>query len=523
MKSLYSSSRNPIHTTATIAGAILFAFLTHGCSSHHPFSLGPTFASSTANGWEDHRDPAGFEVSLPDGWTAEAPADKPILIHNADNTDFAVVQPFIAQAGETAQDCLRKAPEELAEIFPEAHIADLIQRSQETETTSDQATADVRFSRNGLPMTANLQCSIYKRGAMFYAIAAPADRFDQDRDTLVRILASFQFTQKERASSDQPSLSWQTWRDPREGAFTIEVPQGWKVDGGTVRMSAIDVRTAIRVVSPDGNTTITVGDQNIPTYCLPHPLLEQAGLHEGSTYSTPGAQMVIRTYMPGADFAADEAQRTLPSEDADLQITQTRQRPDVGQKINSLLAPFAQYGTQAQVDVGEVTYTCNCQGRPRQGYCLAGTLRLQEEAGNGIWGVPFLYGYLTTPDKTGEAEGILKHIVQTFQPDADWTARQQQTTMDVSRITTQANNEIMSIWRASTDAQEQSHDRILRRWDNTIRGQETVYDPDTNTTWQVEAGHNYYFARPTATQPEFAGNEAGSLPDMRYHEVVRVP
>jgi hypothetical protein len=288
-------------------------------------------------------------------------------------------------------------------------------------------------------------------------------------------------------------------------------------------MSAIDVRTAIRVVSPDGKTTITVGDQNVPPYCLPNSLLEQAGLREGSTYSMPGAQMVVRAYTPGAGFAAEEAQRALPPEGADLQITQTRQRPDVGEKINALLAPFAPSGTQAQVDVGEVTYTCRVQDQPLQGYCLAGTLRAQGEAGNGIWCVPFLYGYLTTPDKSGEAESVLKHIVQTLQPDPDWTARQQQTTMDVSRITTQANHEIMNIWRSSTDAQEQSHDRIMRRWDNYIRGQETVFDPDTNTTWQVEAGHNYYFARPTATQPEFAGNESGSLPDMRYHEVVRVP
>src|SRR5690242_9071789 len=104
MKTLFSSRKKLIRGTAMIAGAALFSLLTHGCSSSHPFSLSPTFASSTTSGWEDHRDPAGFEVSLPEGWTAEASADKPILIHNADNTDFAVVQPFIAQAGESAQD-----------------------------------------------------------------------------------------------------------------------------------------------------------------------------------------------------------------------------------------------------------------------------------------------------------------------------------------------------------------------------------------------------------------------------------
>lgn len=337
------------------------------------------------------------------------------------------------------------------------------------------------------------------------------------------VAASQPVSETASSTPDQPTIAWETWRDPNEGAFTVEVPQGWNVEGGTYRMSAIDIRTAFRITSPDGGTVLTVGDKDVPGYCLPNPLLEQAGLQRGSIYSMPGSQMVISDYMPGADFAADEVKRTLPSDGSELQITLSQQRPEAAEKINALLAPFAQYGTQAHVDAGEVEYTCQSQGQPRKGGCLAGTLLLQAQAGNGIWVVPFLYGYRTTPEKASQAQALLTHIVTSFQIDPQWSSRQQQTTMDVSHITTQANNEMMNIWRSTTDAQEQAQDRNVRHFDNYIRGQETVVDPQTGETHQVESGHSYYYARPTATQPAFAGNETGTPPDSRYHEVNRVP
>jgi hypothetical protein len=33
-----------------------------------------------------------------------------------------------------------------------------------------------------------------------------------------------------------------SWRDPLEGAFTCPVPNGWKVEGGLKRFTALDVR-----------------------------------------------------------------------------------------------------------------------------------------------------------------------------------------------------------------------------------------------------------------------------------------
>src|SRR5271165_3575260 len=39
------------------------------------------------------------------------------------------------------------------------------------------------------------------------------------------------------------TVSFQTWREPNEGAYTIEVPRGWQVSGGVRRQTPVDVRS----------------------------------------------------------------------------------------------------------------------------------------------------------------------------------------------------------------------------------------------------------------------------------------
>ena len=43
-----------------------------------------------------------------------------------------------------------------------------------------------------------------------------------------------------------------TWQDPTEHAFSVQVPQGWQIGGGTHRNSPMDARPYVYAVSSDG-------------------------------------------------------------------------------------------------------------------------------------------------------------------------------------------------------------------------------------------------------------------------------
>ena len=80
------------------------------------------------------------------------------------------------------------------------------------------------------------------------------------------------------------TLSFVTWREPNEGAYTISVPQGWKVSGGVRRRTPVDVRTAVNVVSPDGTIRLFIGDYDVPPAREPDQLTRTAGMREGQIY-----------------------------------------------------------------------------------------------------------------------------------------------------------------------------------------------------------------------------------------------
>src|SRR5215472_2754721 len=53
-----------------------------------------------------------------------------------------------------------------------------------------------------------------------------------------------------------PDMTWTRFTDPVEHAFTIDVPKGWQVAGGTRRMNAVEIRAGVDALSPDGAITL---------------------------------------------------------------------------------------------------------------------------------------------------------------------------------------------------------------------------------------------------------------------------
>ena len=69
-----------------------------------------------------------------------------------------------------------------------------------------------------------------------------------------------------RATPQEASeaLSFVTWREPNDGAYSLSVPQGWKISGGIWRRTPVDVRSAVNVVSQGGAIHLFIGDYDVP-------------------------------------------------------------------------------------------------------------------------------------------------------------------------------------------------------------------------------------------------------------------
>lgn len=482
----------------------------------------PAAAPGDAAKWVQHADPLGFAVQHPPGWTVEATREGLIVVRSADRASAAVVLPFFAR-GAAAQQCLAQSPGVLGSVLPQVRITKAVQKS----LTPDVALASMECLAGAGRGRGAMLASVFDRGGMLFALAAPADRYAAERPVLVRILQSFRFTKAAGApqaggaagAGADAAVRYVPWQDPNEKAFSLEVPEGWKVTGGLVRRNAVDPRGCIQIASPDGEVVVSSGDATVPTFSLPG---FSQFFPEGSDYSPGyGVVMKVMRYKTGAQFAAEYVQTRVGQTIGGIVITGSRDRPDVAQVFNDIYRRFNSPMVSTQLSMGEVAFTGRYQDKAAEGYWFAGTQLTATNMGDvqgGIWTVPHLVGYVATPAKAPLAQAVMMHLVLTSRLNPEWAAMQQGLTANVSEIVTETNKALSNTIVKGYEGRQPAQDNASRNWSNMMLGQTDLVDPDTGQTYKAASGHNYYWVRPGSNTG--FGTSTSDPPDINVAPLV---
>jgi hypothetical protein len=232
------------------------------------------------------------------------------------------------------------------------------------------------------------------------------------------------------------NVRWTTYRDPSEGAFTIEVPAGWRVSGGSKRFSQVEVRLGVEATSPDSKITLFYGDTSIPIFSAPNRMLAMGGLRVGSTYDMGmGVRTLIEPYATGANFAAAWGRSRVARECSQVSLLGHRGRPDSSQGIDRV---YASAGIQRSVQAGEASFHCNLGGADAGGYVFASTELVQSQMG-AIWDVNAVLGTVAPTPRAAEAYALLSHMAASFTIDRGWMSRERELSAQFDRIVAQTN------------------------------------------------------------------------------------
>ncbi len=464
----------------------------------------------TPKGWTTHKD-ANFSMLHPSGWQVRTDKNSGRVELQGNGREQVIIWPVFVAGSLQASSATAVLSRMASRFWPSV-------RWEQAQMLGDHAVRS--YGRTGTDVAA---CAITwvtssKGSAAFvYAMTAPEPRFRESEDTFARIFKSFRATgppakglPKGKAA---PKIDYVRWHDPKENAFTLEVPRGWNTSGGLFRAAPTDTRFAWKVVSPDGLVRLTGGDAALPYFTLPSQMLARTGFQEGSWYS-PGygvRQMVMR-YKPGRQFVKEYVAGTVTRGCSQLMFTEERDRPDAVAAINKL---NASYGLPMNLNAGEVAFTCRCNGQPMKGYYFAGTLLMQT-----VWHVEHLIGFLAAEDKTELAQEVLAHIIQTGQPNPQWVAMQQKVTANTSKIVSRTNEEISKILSDSYWKRSKTMDEISRRRSNATLGVEDVVDPQYGKQFKVESGSNYYWIDHRGA---IVGTDTYTSPGIDFRDMTRLP
>jgi hypothetical protein len=466
-------------------------------------------------GWSTHQDPRGFSVQLPRAWRASAADSGRIDLRGAEG-EHLVIWPVLLETqvnDAIAASALRSVA---AKVRP-----DVEWRSFEPGAGNYRRLFGVAAGRRAVAVFTWANGARGAAGCV-YTVVAPEARYHQNEDLYARILQSFRVTGGDSKAAAPPApeaLSYVRWQDPLENAFSLDVPRGWRVEGGAYRFAPMDVRFALTAHSADNRIRVTAGDAELPTFAEPSDADRFIGNTSGSV-DLMGYRAFFKPYAPAARFAREYVETKAARGCVNLQFKSELDRSDLVQAINSIYAKYEAMGVPLRYDAGEVAFTCDCGGQAVEGYYLAVTWFIRGSTGGALWAVERLYGYLAMGGKGAAAEAALARMANSAQINPQWAARQQHVTNQAVRIGTETMRAVSDAMLDNYWSHTRSRDEHMRRVTNAIAGTEDVIDPQTGREYSIYSGSNYYWIN---RGEAIIGTNTYRQPDTDFREMVRLP
>ena len=306
--------------------------------------------------------------------------------------------------------------------------------------------------------------------------------------------------------SHAASFRWVRFSDPAEGAFSIDVPEGWRVQGGTIRRSAIEIPMGVQAVSPDGAITVFYGDPNIPIYSVPSRMMAMGGYGPGRVFDMGnGVHTLIMPYMDGETFAAQWGARRVAVACGSPRLMGEKPRADSSRAIDYA---YARGGVRTSVNAGEASFACNLRGVQGGGYVFAATELVQSQ-GAQIWDVKYVIGCIAPVGRAAEAYAVLARMASSFSLNRQWLASQQQAGAQFDRVVAETNaavsQRIIDNGKAAAEASQRMIDSGRRNAQATydanekfdyfgVRGTSDFRDPNTGQTYaSIDNSHAHVY------------------------------
>jgi hypothetical protein len=289
--------------------------------------------------------------------------------------------------------------------------------------------------------------------------------------------------------------AWVVVHDTLENAFSIEVPKGWKINGGAYRLGANNPRFLVDMTSPDGHTILRAGDSAVPAFSVPHP-----GAPEGLRYSTGVDWGIVARYLPGKDFAVTYAQSRFRGMCQDMQLKRASQLAPVLSPEREVIARTPQGEVVNTTATGEALFRCVANGQELAVYVWAETtLTTSNFSGIKNWDVSGLVSFVAPRAQAPEARRMLERSARSFTLNPEWIARQAALSRQSTALVLKQTQELVAAQQQRFERLDAERHRQSMQMDDIINGVQWTVDPATGQHHEAPLGPNpNYFYNPNA-------------------------
>ncbi len=290
------------------------------------------------------------------------------------------------------------------------------------------------------------------------------------------------------------------WREPTEGAFTVQLPVDWAAQGGVQRDPASGFGQLVFQAVADQQGLTGVLLSTVP----------QMFVTGGGVFGMGVPGMPTCPYCDVPTFVQQLLAPQMRTQYPDLRVEQIRPLPQVRERLAreaAMLVPG--YSQLLHLDAAQVSLLYNESGvslRQRQEihtFELPAAMMMPS-----YWVAETPWSYRAPAAQWAEWEPVLSGVAASFHIEPAWEAREaalrQQQVMAANRRT--QSLQMMTCWKVSRDMdliddmlwssyerRSAAQDRIAHDWSDAILGQRDITTPWGETIYGVEGGFNRYW------------------------------
>jgi hypothetical protein len=326
------------------------------------------------------------------------------------------------------------------------------------------------------------------------------------------------------------TLIFQQMTEPNEGAFSILVPQGWRVEGGILRVDPMMQTQSAQAIAAKVDFAVkcdTVG--TVMMRWLPEMLycdmrFSPAGMMglfpPGSNYQG----MTVSPVMPPQDFLATVVFPSVHPQAMNLQIVDQKSLPALAQKYHQRLASVPMLGG-AQHAAASVTFTYveNAIRYREKGFTVIENLG---QVAGGMWSNKESLYFRAPEDELEKWRPVLSHIQRSVRFNPQWLQQETMGQMQRTGIFRQAQQaaiardqrmmeiqrQVQEIDRQIVEHQQRTNAEIQNDVFLTLTEQEEYMNPYTG---DIDYGSNQWNHRwVTADGDEFYADDEYADPNI---------
>ena len=291
----------------------------------------------------------------------------------------------------------------------------------------------------------------------------------------------------------QETVMFERVTEPREQAFSLLVPKGWRLRGGIVRIDptrqggpaqSIAAKVDFAVQSDDDGSVMIYWPPDMLYFDSRHSPAGQMGLFPpGSNYQG----MTVWPVVPAIQFLHDVAFQSLHPQASGVQVEDQRNLPALAQRYLQRVQAFP-IQTTFSYDAAMTTISYSERGR-RYREQMVTVIENWGQMGAGMWGNKETIVFRAPADDFDRWLPILSIVQGSVQLNSQWLAGELRGQIQRGEIALQTQREINQINQQITDHQRTTTAEIHNDMFLTLTDQEEYVNPYTN---EVEVGSNQW-------------------------------